>query len=1077
MQLKDAIQDFTDTKVAITSGRKILETYIKPLLEKSSFYYKISSFFSPNTIENILLQLDTCFRKKERVKLVIGVHDSAKLIPVLEEIQNPNRNEKLKIAVQNIIYTGIEECLASMEKPTDFLHVFAELVKQDLIQIKIASVKKDYLAYLNSGNWPENDSTFHPKVSIFKDSVDTVIMSGSINSTNKGYGDNVEEASFIGSWFSPSSVAYYENTFNDIWNGNHEESYTLDFNNEIKSVVDSIVKTSRSLKQASIVQTNFSYLQLTRLINDSPLFFHYSFKHIRLLPHQIGVYRLVLSRWPIIGLIADEVGLGKTVEAGAVIKYLKRFFSINRTALLVPSSLRNQWQAEMYNLFGLEFYIYDSNTRSLVFAPNNEVLHIIPNVSRGNYFEHNVVNIIFSWHYLRSADGLNYKLDGNDEIDLVIVDEAHGARLSGDNNEELESTLLYQFLEQLLPAVPHKLLLTATPYQTNSLDYLALLRLLMGNSNLDAASLQRIAVLNSNRPLVVQQKMDAILELVNTDSYQTTCLPTDIDKLNFGDLFELYEDSMYIQNHPTTIYTLRNTRDKLKSIGYRFPSVEIESQAIELSKGQRNIFRLAQSYIENNLFAFESSVGIIGTNFARIIYHQRIVSSIKACYDTLLNRLAKLENCISSGFIEDGTINTDGDDDSQEEISIIERVPLSDSQISIAETELSFIKELLTRIENKLIVNNEISDPKIEKALAIVDKHIRQGDKVILFSRFTSTTDYIVEKMVAINQYNIGRYQGNLKQFIKNHIAFNVDRQAISRMFTAGDFPVIVCSDAASEGLNLQTANVVINVDVPWNPARLLQRFGRIDRFGQKKEQIFFYNLFYPETVEDRMYARLHRRNTEFREILGTTPDITSESHIRDLQFREFADAGNSSSFSYKNSLIDLSAKDNIRIHERILARLDSVLGVFRDATSINYNDQLFRYSCDEMDEEYLDLNHELFKKLKVKIIDSNSFLHELRNGENCLILYGVMKEELFYPFLSIDEMLDYLLCAKPFKRDKTSSYIHKNSLSEGLSVILSNSEFNFINPLRTLFANSNFDFYNGLKLEKTNIKVSCSFV
>jgi SNF2 family DNA or RNA helicase len=119
--------------------------------------------------------------------------------------------------------------------------------------------------------------------------------------------------------------------------------------------------------------------------------------------------------------------------------------------------------------------------------------------------------------------------------------------------------------------------------------------------------------------------------------------------------------------------------------------------------------------------------------------------------------------------------------------------------------------------------------------------------------------------------------------------------------------------------LNLQTANVIINVDVPWNPARLLQRFGRIDRFGQKKENIFFYNLFYPGTIEDLMYSRLHQRNNDFRELLGATPEITSEDHIRDLQLREILDQPNNPEFSYRNSLIKFMPEHNIRIHDLIL--------------------------------------------------------------------------------------------------------------------------------------------------------------
>jgi hypothetical protein len=101
--------------------------------------------------------------------------------------------------VQNIITKGVSECLTLIECHDDFLFVFSELIKHELIEIKLAVVKKDCSTYVETGKWPEFDSTFHPKVSIFQGATDTVVMNGSINSTNKGFGGNVGEASLIGS--------------------------------------------------------------------------------------------------------------------------------------------------------------------------------------------------------------------------------------------------------------------------------------------------------------------------------------------------------------------------------------------------------------------------------------------------------------------------------------------------------------------------------------------------------------------------------------------------------------------------------------------------------------------------------------------------------------------------------------------------------------------------------------------------------------------------------------------------------------------------------------------------------------
>jgi hypothetical protein len=499
--------------------------------------------------------------------------------------------------------------------------------------------------------------------------------------------------------------------------------------------------------------------------------------------------------------------------------------------------------------------------------------------------------------------------------------------------------------------------------------------------------------------------------------------------------------------------------------------VELESQAVEMNDKQRKIFKLIQSYIENNLFSFESSIGTTGMGFVKIIYEQRIVSSIKACYDTLATRLEELRSHIQKRFVEgENCSNTDEEDAA----AIRKRIELSESQISVAESEISFITEILTKIEKRLIINGDISDPKIDKVLSLVDMHLAKGNKIIIFSRFTATTDYIVNKMVALNQYSVGRYQGNVKEFIKDGLAVNVDRDTISAMFKQGEFPVIVCSDAASEGLNLQSANVIINVDVPWNPARLLQRFGRVDRFGQQKPTIYFHNLFYPNTVEDHMYSRLHRRNTEFREILGMTPNVTSERHIRELQLREVMNMDPATEFSFKNSLIEVSKTDNRRIHENILHKFKSQPGVHIDSKAIHYCGKLFRYSFDETDSEYLDLNHPVFNQLKIRSDSSRMSLYELQTADDMLLLYGFVEGNCFYPLTSVDEILDYLICERDFQISAARPCLKVATLSEDFISLLSVDTFKFINPNRVKFSNYNFTFFQNLKLIKTKISASC---
>jgi SNF2 family DNA or RNA helicase len=1087
--LRNIIPDFTEAIYETHSGEESLNKYVKPLLLNSISFYRISSFFTPSAIKKIFSELFNCLQNGGDVKFIIGIHDSEKLIPVLNKISERDSKSKFIIAVEEIIYKELTDLIEIIESNDCFIDVLAELIYQKHINIKISAVRKDFEFYKQNNIWPNNQSIFHAKTSILKDENDSVIIGGTINFSNQGYGNNVEDVVILGSWFSPKACKIAEDQFFQIWENNHKDTFTIEFNESLRKVISSIVDKNEIIRKKIDIKMNntFNINHLSYLIQNSPLFYHYSFRNVRLLPHQNQVYHKILSRWPIFGLIADEVGLGKTIETGASIKYLKNFCNIKRTALLVPSSLRYQWQSEMYNLFGLKFYVYDSNTKSLNFSPNNEKIDIINHVSTGNFFDHGVENIIFSWHYLRlrSANG-EYRLSELDKIELAVVDEAHAARMSDSLTLGQNSTQLYQFLSYFFPLVKHKILVTATPFQTNLLDYHSLLELLVDNNDLDNSSFEKIIRINSGVELTANQKISGMFEIFNRKTYFPIGSFDGINKENLPSLLSFYKDELYIQNHPTTIMTIRNTRDELKTIGYQFPKVSISSKPISLNNNQERIFNRINSYIENQLFNFETSVrgSAVSLGFVKTIYQQRIVSSFKACLDTLTVRLNNLEKIIEDGFVEGDLVEVENDeDDTSINISLYERIILNEIQINVANTEIIFIKEILTNIQNVLFSGAHLLDPKIEKAIEIVINHLKNNDTIILFSRFTSTTNFLIDRMKEINQFSFARYQGDSKELIKNKVVEPHDRQILSDMFSRGEFPVIVCSDAASEGLNLQKANVLINVDVPWNPSRLLQRFGRIDRFGQKKDQLFFYNLYYPDTIEDIIYTRLIDRNIEFRQILGSTPEITSREHIIDLRNRELIDNIDIPRYLYKNSLLRVKDESNKRIHSILLKLIQDstnciIINTVENNISeiqqgiIKINDVELRFSTSEMDEDYLDLNHPFLYHLPIYTTSEKTSLHGLKNSKNQLLVYCIVIDQNVYPLFSIVEFVKYLIEGKPLLLNEYTYSFSNKDLTNGIINYIKLEENNCIYHNYINFYGSVSDMYDSLFLEETNIKI-----
>lgn len=804
----------------------------------------------------------------------------------------------------------------------------------------------------------------------------------------------------------------------------------------------------------------FQFNHFLDLIN-SPLFYQYSFKNVRLLPHQIGIYNTLLSRWPVKGLIADEVGLGKTIEAGAILDYMSTFLNSRNNCLLVPSSLKYQWQSEMYYLFGIKFYVFENSTSSLVFKPNNKE---ISNVSWQNCFQFKE-NIIYSWHFLRSKDSSCF----TSKIDTLIVDEAHNARITIKNNLE-SPTLLFRFLQDMKENVKHIIFLTATPLQTDILDYVSLLTLLQ-DQPLDNGSINRIIELNKELELSENEKVAAVKEMqeAGIEKYQGVEDPFD--------MLDMYDEADYIKNHPTTKVTIRNTRDNLKLIGYQdFPKVELYANPINCNAQQEHIINLVTIYTENQLFMIEQiALGLMSIGFIKSMYQQRIVSSFKASFDTLLNRKSRLQRYIDDGFIE-MAVNTEGDMEELDDIEVdSRRIELTENHRAHIHSEMDAIREILTAL-NTVIIDKVLDDPKITRALEIIEEHKANNRSILLFSRYTSTTNYVIDLLKERHE-TFGVFQGDRKQVINSDGSeINYDKIQLSKKFKNKEFTLLICSDAASEGLNLQTANVLINVDVPWNPSRLLQRFGRIDRFGQQNPRIYFYNLVYHDSIEHTMYKRLIGRNNLFRSILGITPDITDVDHVDIINTINNEDEviNVNKDSKYRNSLLQLTRNDNIRIHEKILYRATQNPEIEITDDYISINNVSFKYSVDFLDDNYLDLHHPILNVLDIQFEGEQFPVVSIKNSNGNLLLFCIKNKNTIYPITKIEEYLDYFINGKKFKLTSLKSYDMADY--ENLIRDVVGSE-DFINHSEILLSENTdmHNLYDGLRLVETNLSIYCN--
>ena len=357
MSLKNSIPNFSEPIQEILSGNEILVKFVKPLLSESIYFDRISSFFSPSAIQLLFDEIILCIKKKGKIRLIIGVHDAEKLIPVLNYLNQIILNAKFKNAVSTVIEQELSNMIEFIEDSEDYREIFSELIRQDFVQIKIAAVKKDYDSFLKNGLWPSDDSTFHPKVSIFKNEDETVTLTGSLNFTNKGYGDNIENVNILGNWFSKIAVINTIKQFDDIWNNHSDLAVSLDFNNEIRDLVINVIKNSGQLsKHLNKVVQEFtkSNSDFFDYVFSSPFYSEWNLKTVSLMPHQKRVITEALSSFPVRSIIADEVGLGKTIESSFIIHFLLKYYDVKKVLLVVPAVLKNNGKKNYFNILELK---------------------------------------------------------------------------------------------------------------------------------------------------------------------------------------------------------------------------------------------------------------------------------------------------------------------------------------------------------------------------------------------------------------------------------------------------------------------------------------------------------------------------------------------------------------------------------------------------------------------------------------------------------------------------------------------------------------------------------------------------
>ena len=557
------------------------------------------------------------------------------------------------------------------------------------------------------------------------------------------------------------------------------------------------------------------------------------------LPHQrVAVYDSILPHWPIRFLLADDAGAGKTIMAGLSIRELLSRRLVRRVLIVPPAGLVGNWQRELANLFRIQAKV----VRGKDAARSNPFIGAEADFA------------VCSIDTLRSRNARNRLRDAGQEghaYDLVIFDEAHKLSANQDADASVRKTDRYRLAEVLAGIVPDDpewdlgwapqsiMLLTATPHMGKAYPYFALWRLLDPDAISTPEALQAFPSDRKARHFIRRTK-EEMVKLDGSPLYARR----ECDTLGFDlsdEEFDLYEQ--------TSAY-IRDVYNKASSLN-------------------RSAAQLAMSVFQRRL---ASSTYALMRSFERRI--ERLEALMRAVSDggeaVLRKRQAEIEDSTKQeSGLRDLFETTTADEDQEEGAEAHERSEDGALEATTARTLADLIVER-DRVEHlrklAMSVLDRGSEAKFSKLLEAMKEPRFRDEKLLIFTEHRDTANYLTERLEALG------YAGKVAQLHGAMDYVERDRQVefFRKPIEDGGAKYLVATDAAGEGVNLQFCWLMVNYDIPWNPARLEQRMGRIHRYGQKKDAVYIANLVAPKTREGRVLKTLLEKLEAIRKELGS---------------------------------------------------------------------------------------------------------------------------------------------------------------------------------------------------------------
>ncbi len=906
--MPSSLRDY-DFQISYGPGDDGLHRFYIPALERSLHYDRSAGFFSSSALAVAAAGVARLIQNGGRMRLLVGAQLSNEDVAAIQAGHD----------LAGRVSQRLLEVLANLKDALllQRLQVLAWMVADETLEIRVV------LPAGPDGHPLPGDQAidyYHPKEGVFTDSSgDQIAFSGSVNESETAWVHNYEQFMVYRSWdVSRPFLTQVVRRFQRLWEGDEKDWIAIPIPQavrerlisfcpeqtpkidplELKEPADGHKKVRDGTAQyvvVSKVPDATSDEQRDRVVaqflKDAP--FLPNAKRLGAAtsavvpwPHQHRVADAIIERFPDRFLIADEVGLGKTIEAGLVIRQLLLSGRVKRCLILAPKSVLRQWQEELYEKFALEVPIFDGSTFWTVFGTACPP-------STDNPFDSKSV-LLASSQLVKRRDRQGQLLEAG-RWDLVVVDEAHHARRKDFLTDRYRPNRLMELLNDLKEKTRGLILLTATPMQVHPVEVWDLLRVLgmggrwgadqefflrffgelrkdFGDVDWDFVYGMVQDYLSTGGTEDPQFAATAQKKLGLVTWQQVRALPESTSRGQVIKQLPAEARSVvleYARRHtPIRRFVFRNTRTLLKEyrrlgiLQANVPEREPHLEWIPMTPTEKGLYDRIEKYITDFYAKYEAERK--GLGFIMTVYRRRLTSSFYAIERSLEKRLAYLRGLAPSlGLGEDDLEQDELDEDISEVVS--------DQDRKLFLGEMAYVEDFLSEL--RVLT----SDSKLEWLLRQLGELFLKRETVVIFTQYADTMDYLREQLRQVYGSQVACYSGRGGEVWRQGAWLKTTKEEIKTAFRKGDeIKILLGTDALSEGLNLQTCGMMINFDMPWNPMRVEQRIGRIDRIGQTYRDVWIHNYFYEDTIEAKVYERLSDRIDWFSTVVGELQPILS---------------------------------------------------------------------------------------------------------------------------------------------------------------------------------------------------------